>query len=68
MEKLIESRFSLKECTSPNGEVSLSIQQLMEEFAEIEYQYFLEKNEKNNAAPNQSNLEIGNNTNKETAA
>lgn len=45
-----------------------SIQVLMQELAEIEYQYFLEKNERLNAASDQPTLEISQNTNPKTAA
>ncbi len=53
-----EVRSTLKE------EDLASIEILMKEFAEIEYQYFLEKNEKINAASDQPILEIGQNEKK----
>jgi hypothetical protein len=41
---------------------------LMNDFAEIEYQYFLEKNERLNAASEQPTLEISQNMNQKFAA
>ncbi|TFV94487.1 hypothetical protein E4S40_10725 [Algoriphagus kandeliae] len=63
-----ENQMVSKEIVFDKQEIQLSIKQLMEEFAELEYQFFLEKNERSDAASENPNLEIGNNTNQETAA
>ena len=58
---------NLKEVSSNlEEERTNSITILLYEFAEIEYQYFLEKNEKIGAANDGENLEIG--QNQKTAA
>ena len=54
--------------TTLNEEVLTSIEILMKEFANIEYQYFSEKNEKIHAASDEPNLEIGQSDNEKLAA
>lgn len=53
---------------SPTGEDLISLELLMDAFAELEYQFFLEKNEMLNAASNQSRLDLSHTTNQKTAA
>jgi hypothetical protein len=53
---------NLKENSSKlEDEKPHSIEILLQEFADIEYQYFLEKNERTGAAKDDKNLEIGQN-------
>ena len=53
---------NLKEISSKmEDEKPYSIEILLQEFADIEYQYFLEKNDRTGAAKDDKNLEIGQN-------
>jgi hypothetical protein len=53
---------------SPTGEDLISLELLMDAFAELEYQFFLEKNEMLNAASKQPRLDLSHTTNQKTAA